>query len=180
MNGIAFQDKDEIWWLETIGGHHWIARKVPDDVYVVMPNQFGMDEFDLEDAYGEQKEFIDSLYEKVKQVQAETDPEKKDALLHEIRTDLNLRKNFSGEIDSFYARVETLHKDFTTRMTERFPQLTRQERRLAMLLRLGFSTKHMAALMNIAPASVEIGRHRLRSKFGLARGQNLTEFVKTI
>ena len=34
MNGIAFQDADEIWWLETIGGHHWIARKVPDDVYV--------------------------------------------------------------------------------------------------------------------------------------------------
>ena len=58
MNGIAFQDVDEIWWLETIGGHHWIARKVPDDVYVVMPNQFGMDEFDMEDAMGEQKEFM--------------------------------------------------------------------------------------------------------------------------
>lgn len=22
MNGIAFQDVDEVWWLETIGGHH--------------------------------------------------------------------------------------------------------------------------------------------------------------
>ena len=65
-------------------------------------------------------------------------------------------------------------------MTERFPQLTKQERRLAMLLRLGFSTKYIAALMNIAPTSVEIGRHRLRAKLGLARGQNLTEFVKTI
>ena len=41
MNGIAFQDAEEIWWLETIGGHHWIARRVPDDVYVVMPNQLG-------------------------------------------------------------------------------------------------------------------------------------------
>lgn len=58
MNGIAFQDVDEIWWLETIGGHHWIARKVPDDVYVVMPNQFGMDEFDLADAFGTQNEFM--------------------------------------------------------------------------------------------------------------------------
>ena len=55
MNGIAFQDQNEIWWLETIGGHHWMARKVPDDVYVVMPNQLGMDAFDLEDAFGEQK-----------------------------------------------------------------------------------------------------------------------------
>lgn len=58
MNGIAFQDVDEIWWLETIGGHHWIARKVPDDVYVVMPNQFGMDEFDMADAMGAQNEFM--------------------------------------------------------------------------------------------------------------------------
>ena len=128
----------------------------------------------------EQKEFIDGLYEKVKQAQTEVNPEKKEALLHDLRTDLNLRKNFSSEIDSFYAQVETLHKDFTTRMTERFPQLTKQERRLTMLLRLGFSTKYIAALMNIAPTSVEIGRHRLRAKLGLARGQNLTEFVKTI
>ena len=48
-NGIAFQDANEIWWLETIGGHHWIARRVPDDSYVVMPNQLGLDVFDLED-----------------------------------------------------------------------------------------------------------------------------------
>lgn len=58
MNGIAFEDVNEIWWLETIGGHHWIARKVPDEVYVVMPNQLGMDEFDLEDALGEQKNYM--------------------------------------------------------------------------------------------------------------------------
>ena len=55
-NGIAFSDKDEIWWLESIGGHHWIAVKVPDDRYVVMPNQFGLDHFDLDDAFGAQKE----------------------------------------------------------------------------------------------------------------------------
>ena len=69
MNGIAFQDPDEIWWLETIGGHHWMARRVPDEAYVVMPNQLGIDSFDLEDAFGVQKthmcsadlkEFIDA------------------------------------------------------------------------------------------------------------------------
>ena len=58
MNGIAFQDADEIWWLETIGGHHWIARRVPDDAYVVMPNQLGIDRFDLEDALSEQTEYM--------------------------------------------------------------------------------------------------------------------------
>ena len=54
-NGIAFSDENEIWWMETIGGHHWMAKRVPDDVAVVMPNQFGMDRFDLDDAFGKQE-----------------------------------------------------------------------------------------------------------------------------
>lgn len=46
-NGIAFSDSNEIWWMETVGGHHWIARRVPDDVYVVNPNQLGIDHFEF-------------------------------------------------------------------------------------------------------------------------------------
>ncbi len=57
-NGIAFSDRDEIWWLETIGGHHWMARRVPDDCYAVIPNQLGIDCLDLEDAMGAQKDFM--------------------------------------------------------------------------------------------------------------------------
>jgi len=53
-NGIAFNDVNEVWWLETIGGHHWMAKRVPDEVCAVNPNQFGMDSFDLADAFGEQ------------------------------------------------------------------------------------------------------------------------------
>ena len=55
MNGIAFNDADEVWWMETIGGHHWMARRVPDDACVINPNQFGMDSFDLDDAFGGQR-----------------------------------------------------------------------------------------------------------------------------
>ncbi len=54
-NGIAFNDEKEVWWLETIGGHHWMARKIPDDAVVINPNQFGMDSFDLKDAFGARK-----------------------------------------------------------------------------------------------------------------------------
>ena len=57
-NGIAISDVNEIWWLETIGGHHWMARRVPDDCYVTMPNQLGIDEFDFDDAFGDQEEFM--------------------------------------------------------------------------------------------------------------------------
>ncbi len=57
-NGLAFNDDNEVWWFESIGGHHFIARKVKDDEMVIMPNQFGLDRFDFDDAYGEAKENI--------------------------------------------------------------------------------------------------------------------------
>ncbi len=56
MNGVGFQDRDEVWWLESVGGHHWIAKRVPDDCYAVIPNQQGIDTLDLDDALGEGRE----------------------------------------------------------------------------------------------------------------------------
>ena len=58
MNGIGFQDENEVWWLETIGGHHWIAKRCPDDGYVVGPNQQGIKSFDFVDAFGEKKDHL--------------------------------------------------------------------------------------------------------------------------
>lgn len=49
MNGMAFSDHNSIWYLETIGGHHWIARRIPDDAYVVAPNRLNIDHFDFDD-----------------------------------------------------------------------------------------------------------------------------------
>lgn len=128
----------------------------------------------------EQKEFTDRLYERIKAAEAASDPAEKNRLLGELRTELNRRMNFANEIDGFYTRVEQLHRDFCIRLTEKFPRLTEQERRLTILLRLGFSTKYIATLMNISPKSAEIGRHRLRTKLGLQRQQNLAAFIKTI
>lgn len=49
MNGMAFSDKDEVWYLETIGSHHWAARRIPDDAYVVAPNRLNIDVFKFDD-----------------------------------------------------------------------------------------------------------------------------------
>ncbi|MEE5987580.1 C69 family dipeptidase [Ligilactobacillus equi] len=49
MNGSAFADQDEVWYIESIGGHHWAARRIPDDAYVVAPNRLNIDEFHFDD-----------------------------------------------------------------------------------------------------------------------------------
>ncbi|WP_252893327.1 C69 family dipeptidase [Mobiluncus curtisii] len=39
--------------FETVGGHHWLARRLPEECYAVIANQFSLDDFDFEDALGE-------------------------------------------------------------------------------------------------------------------------------
>ena len=125
MNGMAFQDKDEIWWLETIGGHHWMARRVPDEVYVMMPNQLGLDELDLEDALGEQEEFMCSADLK--------------EFIEENHLDLTLRldcccanadeeenEEEDADANAFTEKARELREAIDTVLEEEFPELRRR------------------------------------------------------
>ena len=127
----------------------------------------------------EQKEFLEAMAVKVRRA-AKASVEEKDRIIAELENDLTQRIGSQGEVDEFYTQAELLHKDFSVKLTEEFPNLTASERRLATLLRLGFSSKYIATLMNISPKSVEISRYRQRQKLGLQRGDNLIKFIKEI
>ena len=130
----------------------------------------------------EQKEYLDSLNAIVKRLSKSKDAKEKDELIAELGASLKQRLSYERDVDSqyFYAQAEYLHEDFNAKLSENFPDLTQQERRLATLLRLGFSSKYIATLMGITPKSVEISRYRLRQKLGLSKGDNLVNFIKSI
>lgn len=130
----------------------------------------------------EQKEFLESLNEKVRLLAKTDDPKDKEKLIAELGSAIKQRLSYDRDVDSqyFYAQAESLHEDFNSKLSENFPNLTQQEKRLATLLRLGFSSKYIATLMNITPKSVEISRYRLRQKLGLSRGDNLVNYIKSI
>ena len=128
----------------------------------------------------EQKEYMESVYERLSHVRSMTDSAEKDAATDDLLSSLRERMYFTREMNDFYAQSEILHKDFNMRLKEAFPNLTESERKLAILLRQGFSSKYIATLMNITPKSVEISRYRLRTKLGLRRSDNLVQFIKSI
>ncbi len=129
---------------------------------------------------GDQKRFMESFYEDLKEVRALPDGQEKDARTDSLLSSMRERMYFTSEMNDFYARSEVLHRDFNLRLSEAYPNLTENERKLANLLRQGFSSKYIASLMNIAPKSVEINRYRLRCKLGLQRSDNLIKFIRAI
>ncbi|MCL0311733.1 C69 family dipeptidase [Apilactobacillus sp. TMW 2.2459] len=48
-NGVLFADKAEAWYMETGSGHHWVAKKIPDDSYAVISNQLSIENIDFND-----------------------------------------------------------------------------------------------------------------------------------
>ena len=130
----------------------------------------------------EQREFLESLSDTVKRMAKTDDLKEKDSLVAELGSAIQQRLSYESDVDSqyFYAQAESLHEDFSAKLSENFPNLTQQEKRLATLLRLGFSSKYIASLMNITTKSVEISRYRLRQKLGLGKGDNLVNFIKSI
>lgn len=125
----------------------------------------------------EQRAFLENITNQIGELIGSPDIKMRDARLMELSVLLKQKMSFSKEIDEFYGQIEQVHKDFQIKLSVRFPDLTENEKRLATLLRLNFSTKEIATFMNISPKSVEIARYRLRKKLDLKAGENLTQFL---
>jgi ligand-binding sensor domain-containing protein len=69
------------------------------------------------------------------------------------------------------------HEGFFRKLKEKFPNLTTHDLRLSSYLRMNFTTKEIAKLLNISARAVEISRYRLRRKLDLSHDKNLTEFL---
>lgn len=48
-NGVLFSDTEEVWYMEIVSGHHWVAQRIPDDAYAVVANQLAIEDIDFDD-----------------------------------------------------------------------------------------------------------------------------------
>ena len=125
----------------------------------------------------EQRTFLENITNELDNLIGIKDIERRDRKLKELLVVLKQRMSFAKEIDDFYGKIDKLHQDFMDKITERYPDLTEKERRLATLLRMNLSTKEIATLMNITPKSAEIARYRLRKKLDVAERENINQFL---
>jgi DNA-binding CsgD family transcriptional regulator len=82
--------------------------------------------------------------------------------------------------DGFKTYFEQVHPDFFKKIKDDYPQVSTTELRLCALIRLSLSIKEAATVLNIAPDSVKVARHRIRKKLHLASDASITDFIMSI
>jgi len=78
------------------------------------------------------------------------------------------------EFDFYMHHVD---KAFTQAILARHPDLTQNDLRICLLIRLNLTTKETAALLNITPRGVEQSRYRLKKRLNLPREADLRQYI---
>jgi DNA-binding CsgD family transcriptional regulator len=89
-------------------------------------------------------------------------------------------KSFLSNSDSLallQKNVQAVNHEFTAKLKSQFPDLTKNEVRICLLLRLQLSSKEIAAIKNISVDSMKVLRYRLRKKLGLPSNKSITDFI---
>ena len=124
-------------------------------------------------------EFIQSVKSDVKNLKNKTE-EEKSALIKNLIFKITQNLRVNRELEEFQKDVDKVNRDFFSKLFEKYPNLTKNEKQLSALLRLNLSSKEIASLNSISTKAVEMSRYRLRKKLNLDQNANLTDFLQNI
>ena len=84
------------------------------------------------------------------------------------------------EIDwlKFEAQFASVHPEFKAKLVEKFSDLTPQEIRVCLLLRVGMKSYEIGRIICVSERGIENHRFNIRKKLGLKTEQTLTEFLQ--
>jgi DNA-binding CsgD family transcriptional regulator len=86
----------------------------------------------------------------------------------------SVRSDATGDFDNLFRQM---HHEFYDRLLEACPQLSKAELQVCALLRLNLSSKDIAQIISLTPASIDVTRSRIRKKLGLEPSMNLTNYL---
>ncbi|MCK9305758.1 MAG: LuxR C-terminal-related transcriptional regulator [Bacteroidales bacterium] len=84
------------------------------------------------------------------------------------------------DVDSVIRKIEKINQDFISKLTEKHPDLTKNDKNIALLLRANLSTKQISTIMDCSPKSVNMARYRMRTHLGIANDTNLVSYLKSL
>ncbi len=80
-------------------------------------------------------------------------------------------------LQRFEEHFDLVHNKFMFRLSEKYPSLTLNERKMCAFIKMHLSSKEIAPLLGISIRGAETLRYRLRKKLGLHPDESLTLFL---
>lgn len=129
------------------------------------------------DILTEIKADLSKLSRELKSVE-KTMPLRRNILLLSSKIDENI--NQDDNLKKFEEHFDLVHNNFMQKLSEKYPDLSLNERKMCAFIKMQLSSKEMAPLLNISLRGLETLRYRLRKKFDLTRDESLTGFLNQI
>jgi len=126
----------------------------------------------------------------------------KNLVLNELREELNSLKEFEDEEQkhkkqkieelingrilteedwqNYKKTFSNVYPQFFNQLKQDFPQLSKAEKRIATLLKLGLSQYEMATILGISEDSARKGKYRLRQRLGLESDEQIIKLLHQI
>ncbi|MCF8457004.1 MAG: tetratricopeptide repeat protein [Bacteroidales bacterium] len=127
----------------------------------------------------QQGELVSNILDRLKKLKQVPDEEKTFAIRKMVTELDHILKN-NQELSDFHQYIEEVTEAFSRKLNTIFPSLTPNEKKLAIFLRLGLSTKEVASLQHVSVKAIEMARYRLRKKLNLDNEDHLHEVFQTI
>ncbi|WP_152487293.1 transcriptional regulator [Winogradskyella psychrotolerans] len=121
------------------------------------------------------KSLADQL-EVIKESNSEARPE----LINELDLAISNKISVDSDTQEFFERLDKLSDAFYSKLTKRYPNLSKNEIRLCSLIRLKIESRSIATLQNITLASLNTSRYRLRKKLQLSEETDLDFFIQNL
>ena len=80
----------------------------------------------------------------------------------------------------FEENFDIVNNQFITRLSELYPWMSKQERRLCVYIHIGLSSKEIAPLLNVSTRAVEMMRYRVRNKMNIDSSISLKQHFREL
>lgn len=124
-------------------------------------------------------EYINPLKAKLKEAIDAPESEQKGKFKN-IYMELQNNNGLFNNTENLHKQINEIYKDFIDRLEQKYPTLTKSEKRLCTMLYINMSSKEIAVISNTTIRSVETSRYRLRKKFDLTRDEDMVDFLRAI
>ena len=125
-------------------------------------------------------EFLNNLKTEVVKIKSRVNEHESRMELNKLSLMITQDLSIDRDREKFQMHINEQNSKFIHQLSESFPTMTDNEKRLASMLRLNLSSKEIASILNISPKSVEMNRYRLRKKLKVDPKVSLSDFIREL